>query len=65
MSRSARPFRDVDGRPMAVQRIASGRGDATETMDDAERNFLEPVARYLAIWFQLVRIWLTSSNLLI
>jgi hypothetical protein len=50
MPRIARP-RAQEGRrhPAAEKRFVSRRNAAAEPLDDVERKFLEPVARYLAI----------------
>jgi len=50
MPRIARPRVQEEGRrPPAEKRFVSRKGAAAEPVDDAERKFLEPVARYLAI----------------
>jgi hypothetical protein len=50
MPRIARPRIEENGRrPVAERRFVSRKDAAAEPLDDAERKFLEPVARYLAI----------------
>ena len=51
MPRIARPRVQEEGhRPAAEKRFVSRKNAAaTEPLDDVERQFLEPVARYLAI----------------
>ena len=50
MPRIARPRAQEEGRrPAAEKRFVSRRNAAEEPLDDVERKFLEPVARYLAI----------------
>jgi len=50
MPRIARPRAQEEGRrPAAEKRFVSRRNAAAEPLDDVERKFLEPVARYLAI----------------
>ena len=50
MPRIARPPAHEDGRrPAAEKRFVSRENTAAEPLDDIERKFLEPVARYLAI----------------
>ena len=50
MPRIARPRAQEEGRrPAAEKRFVSRRNTAAEPLDDVERKFLEPVARYLAI----------------
>ena len=48
--RIARPRVQEEGhRPAAEKRFVSRKNTAAEPLDDVERQFLEPVARYLAI----------------
>jgi hypothetical protein len=50
MPRIARPRAQEEGcRAAAEKRLVSRMNAAAEPLDDAERKFLEPVARYLAI----------------
>jgi hypothetical protein len=50
MPRIARPRSEGDGRRRAGdKRLVSRQNGAAEPLDDVERKFLEPVARYLAI----------------
>ena len=50
MPRIARPRAQEEGhRKSAEKRFVSRKNAATESLDDVERQFLEPVARYLAI----------------
>ena len=50
MPRIARPRIEENGRrPVAEKRFVSRKNAAAEPLDDVERKFLEPVARYLAI----------------
>src|SRR4029077_20708040 len=49
MPRIARPRVQEDGHPAAEKRFVSRKSAAAEPLDDVERQFLEPVARYLAI----------------
>jgi hypothetical protein len=50
MPRIARPRLQEDGRHLAAEkRFVSRKSAASEPLDDVERQFLEPVARYLAI----------------
>jgi len=50
MPRIARPRAQEEGRrPAAEKRFVSRENAAAEPLDDVERKFLEPVARYLAI----------------
>jgi len=50
MPRIARPRVQEEGhRPAAEKRFVSPQSDPAEPVADAERQFLEPVARYLAI----------------
>lgn len=50
MPRIARPRAQEGGRrPAAEERFVSRKNTAAEPLDDVERKFLEPVARYLAI----------------
>jgi hypothetical protein len=50
MPRIARPRSQEEGRrPAAEKRFVSRKNAAAEPLDDVERKFLEPVARYLAI----------------
>ncbi len=50
MSRVIRSRADASGhRPTADKRFVSHKSAAIDTLDDVERQFLEPVARYLAI----------------
>jgi hypothetical protein len=50
MPRIARPRAQEEGRrPAAEKRFVSRGNAAAEPLDDVERKFLEPVARYLAI----------------
>jgi len=50
MPRIARPRVQEDGHhPAAEKRFVSRKNAAAEPLDDVERQFLEPVARYLAI----------------
>jgi len=50
MPRIARSRDDQNSRrPVADKRFVSRKSTATDTLDDVERKFLEPVARYLAI----------------
>ena len=50
MPRIARPRNREEGHRLAAdKRFVSRKGTAAEPIDDVERKFLEPVARYLAI----------------
>jgi hypothetical protein len=49
MPRIARPRIEENSRPAAERRLVSRKNAAAEPLDDVERKFLEPVARYLAI----------------
>jgi len=50
MPRIARPRTDEEGNRVAAERrFVSRKNTAGEPVDDVERKFLEPVARYLAI----------------
>ena len=50
MPRIARPRIEENGRrPVAEKRFVSCKDAQGEPLDDVERKFLEPVARYLAI----------------
>ena len=49
MSRVIRTADASDHRPPDDRQLVSRKGAATDTLDDVERQFLEPVARYLAI----------------
>ncbi len=50
MSRVIHSRADASGhQPMADKRFVSHKGAAIDTLDDVERQLLEPVARYLAI----------------
>jgi hypothetical protein len=50
MPRIARPRVQEEGhRPAAEKRFVSRKNATREPLDDVERQFLEPVARYLAI----------------
>jgi len=50
MPRIARPCNREEGHRLAAnKRFVSRKDEAAEPVDDVERKFLEPVARYLAI----------------
>ena len=50
MPRVIRSRADTSGRrPPADKQLVSRKSAPTDTLDDVERQFLEPVARYLAI----------------